>query len=296
LNCIAQYERRPRLWIVVALSAISAVGVLFREIVLLVPIAFLFARNPTIAHRLDFPFLRLTNVPRWSQWIPLVLGAVALMWVQEFVVPTDQAFSASQHLMERAYDRRLITYALGWVVAFGPALFVVLFDYRTAVGFLSRHKAFLVYTVGVALVGWAASFESERHALNWGAPIVYLLLGLTIERHMSWFRSAALVSFLVVTQAVINRVFWVVPQPDGDYRDVLPTVLLTPLGEGASYLHLFPDYLASRAVWLQSAEYAALGAILLFWLSRRAYLNSHAEANRPRPRRVEPEVIAGPRP
>jgi hypothetical protein len=272
------------------------VGVLFREVVLLIPLAFLFARNPAIEHRVDFPFLRLTNFPRLSQWIPLALTVMALMWVQWFVVATDAGFSPSQHLMERAFDRRLITYLLGWVVAFGPALFIVLFDYRTAMGFFSRHKAFLAYMIGVAFVGWAASLEAERHALNWGAPIVYVLLGLTIERHMSWFRSAAFLTFLVAAQAVINRVFLLVPQPDGDYRDVLPNIVLTPVGEGASYLHLFPDYLASRTVWLQSIEYAVLAAVTVFWLSRRVYLKSDADARRPTPQRVDADAIARRRP
>ena len=183
LNCIAWYERRPGRWPVLAMAIISAAGVVFRELVLLIPIAFLFARNPAIEHRLESPYVRARNLPRTEQWIPLVAAIAVLIWVGNFVAPTDPEFSPAEHFAERALSRSLVSYLLGWMIAYGPILFLVAFDWRSAVDFFRRHKAFLVYTLGVAATGWIASLESERHALNWASPIVLVLLGRTIERY-----------------------------------------------------------------------------------------------------------------
>jgi hypothetical protein len=254
------------------------IGVLFRELVLLIPVAFLFARNPQIRHQSHFPYLRVTNFPRLEQWVPLVVASTAFVWAGEFVVAADPGFSATAHLGERAFRRSLVSFTLGWFVAFGPALFVVLYDWKSAATFFSRHRALLVFTVGVAVIGWAGSLESERHAVNLASPVILLLLGLTIERHHTWFRSRALLTGLLAGQALVNRVFWTVPQPDQNYLERSPIFLLTPLGNDATYLHLFPDYLPSHLAELLVIEYAVLGAVIVTLLSRRAYLESLSAA------------------
>ncbi len=271
LNCIAWYERRPGRWPVLAMAIISAAGVVFRELVLLIPIAFLFARNPAIEHRRESPYVQARNLPRPEQWIPLVLAIAVLIWVGNFVAPTDPEFSPADHFAERALSRSLVSYLLGWMIAYGPILFLVAFDWRSAVDFFRRHKAFLVYTLGVAATGWVASLESERHALNWASPIVLVLLGRTIERYEGWFRSPAVLRVLVVAQAVVHRVFLTTPQP---YNDPAPDPLmvLTPMGEHANYLQLFPDYLPARLALIQFAEHALLGAVIVIWISRYAAL------------------------
>jgi hypothetical protein len=177
---------------------------------------------------------------------------------------------------ERALARSLVSYLLGWVVAFGPALFIVLFDWRGAREFLSKHRAALFYLAGVAALAWAGSLESERHALNYASPVVYLLLGRTIEKHLAWF-TPGLAGMLLASQALVSRAFLTTPQPASDYREHVPRALLTPLGDGASYLHLFPDYVAPEMVWILVAQYATLGAVILAWLSRRAFVLATSE-------------------
>jgi hypothetical protein len=135
---------------------------------------------------------------------------------------------------------------------------------------------FLVYTLGVAFMAWAGSVLDERHALNWAAPIVYMLLGRTIERHRAWFRAPVFVAFLLATQAIVHRVFWATPQPDGNYREQAPPpVLLTPIGDGVSYMDLFVSQTPPDMVVAQFAEFVALGVIVFIWLGRRAQLTGH---------------------
>lgn len=272
LNCIAWYERKPGRWPLAALSLISLIGVVFRELALLIPVAVLFARNPRLDHLLTFPYVRVMNFPRLGQWIPMTLACAALICVALMVVPRDPGFSVNQHLGTRAVQRSLVVYTLGWFVAFGPALFVVMFDWRTAIQFLSRHRAVLAYTVGVAILAWAGSDESERHVLNSASPVVYLLLGLSIERHPAWFRSPPLIAFLLATQLLVHRLLLTTPEP-AVHLEPLPALLLTPIGSNASYLHLFPWHVPPLMVQKQFTQFVALGAVIVFWLSRRAHLH-----------------------
>ncbi len=274
LNCIAWYERKPGRWPVVAISLVSVAGVLFRELVLLIPLAFLFARNPQVAHRIGFPYFRASNFPRLGQWVPLALAVAALAFAARFVIPSDPAFSAVTHLENRAYSRSLVTYLLGWLIAFGPALFVVLFDWRPAVEFLSKHRAVLVHLLGVAAVGWAGSLESERHALYWAAPIVYVLVGRSVERHGFVFKSWTLIAALIVAHAIGGRLFLTTPQPVDNYKERQPAIVLTPVGPDASYLHLFPNYVEPAQVWVQWGQYLLLGGVFMIWMNRRAFLQA----------------------
>ena len=245
---IAAYEREPSRGKALAISAISLAGVCFREVVLIVPLAFLLARNA---------------LPRVHQWVPLALAAAALLAVNAFIVPTDAGFTASEHLLARAASRSPLTYGLGWMVAFGPALFLILFDWRKVVDFLKRHVWMFVYLLGVAAAGWAGSLESERHALNWGAPIVYLLIARAIQHHSrAVTRSGALV-LLVAAQLLVGRLFWDVPQPAEGTVAGSPAMVLTPLGPATEYLDLFPDYLSTALAWSQLLQHVAVGAVIL---------------------------------
>ena len=97
--------------------------------------------------------------------------------------------------------------------------------------------------------------------------------GRTIERHRAWFRSPALVLFLIVAQAVVHRLFWATPQPDREYLNLIPPdVLLTPVGDRVTYLHLFAALIPRDMVLAQSAQFVVLAAIVFLWLSRRVQL------------------------
>jgi hypothetical protein len=267
LNCIAWYEKKPGRWPLVAVALVGAAGVCFREIVILVPVAFLFARNPRLRRGRQFPYIQLANAPRVHELIPLALACAALVTIGSVIRAADPGFSASNHLLDRALSRSLLTYLLGWMVAFGPGLFLVLFDWRTVLDFFTRHTWTLVFTAGVASVGWAGSLESERHALNWAAPIVYLLIGCTIQQHRRWSTSPVLVGVVLMAQAFVSRLFWTTPQPAVDNAARDPVVVLTPLGRGATYLDLFPNELPRALAWVTFGEYAVLGGLTLWmWL------------------------------
>jgi hypothetical protein len=267
LLAIASYERDPRRWKIAAVAAIGAAGVCFREAVLLVPVAFLFVRQAGAAggasggrRALAWPAVAW----RWvTRALPAAAALATLAAIDAFVIATDAGFRASDHLLDRALSRSPLTFALGWAVAFGPALGIVLFDWRQVLSFARRHLWMVVFVLGVAAIGWAGSLESERHAINWAAPVVYLLAGLALQRHRLHARPVVL-ALILLAQFVVHRVFWTVPQADDSPGD--PEILLTVAGSGAAYLHLFPDYLDRELARLQLLQHLALGAAVLLLL------------------------------
>jgi hypothetical protein len=263
LICVSGYARAASSLKLGAIAGIGAVGVVFREIVLLVPIAFLFVGNPRLHWR---PRLRLVNAPALREWIPLVLAIAMLVAVRQGIVARDAEFSASNHLLEGTLSRSALSYALGWLVAFGPAIALCVFDPRPALTFFRQHTWAFVYFAGVAAAAWSGSHESERHALNWGAPVGYLLIALTVQHHVRQLHGVLLV-LLLASQALINRVFWTIPQPADGYLGVDPAMVLTPLGSGVSYHHLFPDYLPPEQAWRQLWQHAAvmIGIVGIMW-------------------------------
>jgi hypothetical protein len=204
--------------------------------------------------------VRLTNAAHLAPWIPIALAASTLTVLDQFVVATDTEFAVWDHLRGRAFSRSVLTFVLGWLVAFGPALFVVLFDWRAVLAFFKRHRWTAAYLAGVAAIGWAGSLESERHALNWGAPVLYLLIGRAVADRALWVKRPVALAFILIAQLVVHRVFWTVPQPgDGG----TPLVILTPVGASTTYLDLFPDYLPREVAQLQLFQHAVAGLAVL---------------------------------
>lgn len=269
LLCVASYADRPRAWKLATIALVGGVGVWFREVVLLIPLALLFVSSPVTDDGSRPPRRRFLRIPPLPLWAPLLVTAISLFVLDGFVVATDTTFSGSTHLIGRALSRDLLAYALGWMVAFGPALAVILSDWRNAADFLRRHPWMLAYLALVAGVGWAGSLESERHALNWAAPIVLLLAGRTFERRAILRRAPALV-VLVALQLLVSRVAWVVPQPADEPAGAAPTIVLTAVGAHARYLDLFPAYMARDVAWTQFGQHLLAAAVVLLLMRTRS--------------------------
>lgn len=270
LVLLARIERRPSWWAFGMFSAVCVAGVFFRQMLILVAVTGLFVFAP-VRKSGRFPLVQLNKLrPTLKMLLPLGLAVVGLALLRRFVSPGDaQKFSTIMHLAKVAHRHAMLDVLHGWLLAFGPVLFLVLFSWRRAAKHLAEHQFQLVHLAMIAVLGWVASYESERHMLNWAAPIVLVLIGKAIEENGSRLRSWPLVAFLAATQALAQRLFWLVPPHVATYKRSEPLVLLTPLGEDAAYLHLFPNYapLATKVQGL--VGYAVVGVVLLLWLSYR---------------------------
>ena len=244
-------------WLLTAtVAALSFAGVIFRESGFILPLALL-GRNI-----LDFNWKRLG-----ADLIPL-LAAGAGYWLTHAIATASNEYPIADITVGWAYDKPLAFYVHGWFIAFGPVLVVLLFLWRDAAAFLGRYKFQAAYLLLAAALGWLGGTDTER-LLMWGAPVVYVLLGVVIERNLPLLASVPLLAVLTVTQFVTQRIIWVLP----DYPNAYPhtTMLLTPVGNEFPYLDVYSLHSPREITRNSLVQYLALAALLLLWLGYRRW-------------------------
>lgn len=251
-------------------AVLGAFGVLFREVVAVVPLTLLFVDNPL---RRDPNGGRWrVHLPRPALALPLFVTLLVFFALRHsgFVRQTDDyAFvSTAIHWL---HAKRPWLYVHGWLAAFGPAVLApILIGWRQGWTFLRDRQDLIVYLAAFAVLGQIGGTDTER-LLYWTMPVVFLLAGRALETNRAALSgSPALVAVLVLAQLLTTRaLFWPIP----DYPDaaanphVLP--LLTPIGPRVPYLDLF-SFFAPRRVELAllASNLLALG-VLVVWLARR---------------------------
>ena len=126
----------------------------------------------------------------------------------------------------------------------------------------------LVYLFGVAVLGWIGGSDTERF-LFWAMPVVYLLIGKSIEDHLQLLKSFPLIVILVLSQLISQRLFWSIPEYPNDFSTPIP--ILTVLTSRAQYLDLWSHTDGNRLIQSISFwEYTLLCIVLLWWLSYRS--------------------------
>ena len=267
------YRRAPTPGRLVVLTVLGAVGALFREVVIVVPLAVLFSDNPL--RRDDATAAGggrwRVHPPRPGLALPLAasLGAFLVLRLGGGVRPEgDYTFAGTA--LHWLHAKRPWIYVHGWLAAFGPAvLALTLAGWRQTASFLARRQDLAVYLVAFAVLGQVGGTDTER-LLYWAMPVVFVLAGRALaSRRAAVFGSPVLLTALVVVQVITTRAFfWPIP----DYPDLglsphgIP--LLTPLGARVPFLDLF-SFFAGRGAEaaLLLSNLAVLGT-LVFGLVR----------------------------
>lgn len=251
---------------VAALATLSFVGVFFREVAAVVPLAFLFADNPVQRTLSPGPARWRVATPRGRRFLPLAASAGAFVLVRCLVI-AEGGYSFGRSALHWAYDKPALTYLHGWLLAFGPVLFVLLYRWRRSLTWLAEHQLLGFYLLAFTLLGYVGGTDTER-LLYWSMPVVYVLLGRVLEGDAALWRSVPLVVILMVGQAFSARLFWPTPDEAGAAgRQLYP--VLTLFGKGLVFSDLFSFFCprAVQALWF--AEFLALGAVILAWLRHR---------------------------
>jgi len=270
----------PSLLKVLSLGLVSFVGVIFREVVLVIPLALLFATNPVVMRGKIFSTLSSLHelrasfrMPPLTFFVPLVLGLLGLL-TTHLVVSQEGEYSFVRAVYYWAYEKPLLSYLHAWFVAFGPILVLALYDWRRLVSFLRYSQFMVVYFVVFAALGWIGGSDTER-ILYWSMPVVYLLIGRSMEDNLDLLRSWALVAVLVVSQLLSQRVVWTLPDYPSDYATPWP-ILSIP----SSRFQLLDLWTMSGDRVIETislAEYSLLCALLLWWFG---YRTKHLEKER----------------
>ncbi len=267
--------QNTRLWLA-ALCGLSAVGVIFREVVLAIPIVLLFARNP-LARNGTWQTVRRGDGSLWldlnpklrrpmlSEFLPLICALIVWTFVHRAATPTEP-FSFLHTAVQWLRAKSLITYLHGWMLAYGVIIFLPVFFWRQSVDFLKARQDFLVYVLFFALMGYVGGTDTER-LLYWSMPVVIVLIGKLIEDNRTILRSVPLLLFLGVCQLISTRAFLLTPDyTHGIVSHSIP--FFTPL-RNAYFMDLFSFHGTPRVMRISLLEYLAFAGVFCFWLARR---------------------------
>jgi hypothetical protein len=261
LLLVDHYRANPtkKLWI--ALCALSVVGVLNREVAMLVPLALLFAGNPVQ------PAMGIA-LPRWRDAVPMALGLATFAVLKLSVQQTD-SYSFVGTVIDFLYGKGIGSYVHAWCLAFGPVLFLVLYDWRSAGKFLWGRQDMLAYFAACAIFGYIGGTDTER-LLYWSVPVTYVLLGRAMESHRPALSWVPLVLILATGQILSARLLFTTPDYDPNRPVPAHTFpVLTPFGSNVPFLDLFSYHGFRVKEAISLAQFAVFGAGVLAMMRRR---------------------------
>lgn len=255
----------------ILLSISTAVGVIFRETVLLVAFAYPFVCNPIRFDRIaKLVRCRLSDAvafPRFSYYVPAILGLSSLLYLHLVLIhPADSSYSFITSIYLWAYEKPFPTFIQAAFVVFGPALALIAFDWRNSWCFLKSHQHLLAFLVASFLLIYVGGNDTERYWYGTMA-VIYILIGKAIIDLTPALMSLPLALFLICTQSVCHRLFWTLP----DFPNTIstPFPILTIPSNAFQYLDLYSFHGERRIEALILIQYVVLSAIILICLVYR---------------------------
>jgi hypothetical protein len=269
---IQRVKAKSSVLVVMALGVLSFVGVVFREIVLILPISLAFTTNPILPfHEMvtaiaNLRILQMIKKLNWQFLFPLVLSVAGLFLVRSIAYQTNN-YSFTATALDWIYNKQASTYIHAYFITYGPLLILPVFSWRTIQRFLSENQHLLVFMLGFMVIGWIGGSDTERF-LYWAMPVVFVLIGIAIQENKDLLKSPLLILFLAATTVCSQRLFWTVPDFPNRFKTPLP--ILSFLSSRMQYLDLWSWFGARPLELISLAEYLIVGAIILLWLYRRA--------------------------
>ena len=265
LNMADRYRERPTPGRLALVTALTVVGVCFREIVLIVGLIMPFTGNPFRAQILRGGWREV--LPRM---VPLAAGVLAMAGLR-LVATRQNDYSFAWTALHFIFATPWPSYLLSWFLAFGPFLWVAIFRARQSAVFLASHQHLAVYLVVFTMLADMGGSDTERF-LYWTMPVVYVLIGRALEdpvnRWPSW-----LLAILAGAQLVASRaVFWpAIPEHPNPFPHAWP--LFTPSARNVPFADLYTYSTPRLLILMALVEYLFVGAALGGWLVWR---NRHA--------------------
>jgi hypothetical protein len=268
LQVARQHEVAGVVWVAVAVF----VGTFFREAVPLVGFATLFLNNPIRFTNLarGLRELRLAGVvqlPKPLYFLPVIAGLGALACTHLLVHKTADGYQYWKTALLWIYDKPWPTYLQAMFIVFGPALVLVLFNWRKGWTFLESNQCLLAFIGAVFVLGYVGGNDTERY-LFMATPVIYVLMAKAIEDNRLLLQSRPLVLVLVAAQLIAYRAFWTIPDFPNDHRTPLP--VLTVPSSHFQYLDLWSFHGNRLIESVSLAEYVLLALLLILWMNHRA--------------------------
>ncbi|MBM4310890.1 MAG: hypothetical protein FJ119_08090 [Deltaproteobacteria bacterium] len=255
---ISKTQKNPTLTNICLIGLIVLIGIVFREVVLIIPICFLFATNPI---PLSFKKIALKSpAPSFFAGIAiLILCYMVFYSILQTIPSTSPTFSFIKTTLYNIKTQSLPTYVLACFITYGPVVVFLIYNWRCSLGFLMKNQFMFVYIVMIAVLAWIGGSDIERFLL-WGFPVVYLLIGKSVEENPVLLSPAPFAVFLIA-QGLAMRIFWIIPDYPNDFPSSFP--ILTVPSSACQYFDLYSSYRSIPMIIF--AQYLVLMVVLLIW-------------------------------
>lgn len=266
LLILRSYVARPSVGKLAAFTTVSVVGAYFRDATLFVPLAAIAARSLFIK---DAARHWHWQWPAWQNCVPFACAFLAFLSTRLIghQIDTDHyQYSFLGQIYRFLYEKPVLSYIHSWFLAFGPVLFILLYDWRKAREFLRQEQWLALFLVAGMGFGFVGGTDTER-LQYWSMPCVYVLLGRAMESHRSLLASGPLLAFLAIGQILSTRILWTTPDYPTNFTHTFP--LLQQFGNNVQMLDLFSYHGYRPKETLSLVEYLIFGAIVLYWLVSR---------------------------
>jgi hypothetical protein len=251
LYCIEHYKRSGKWLSYAVLIFISTFGLAVRETVLIVPLTF--------AAAVFFSGKALKAREIITGLLPILLAIGAMLLWRSLAIQTGN-YHFIGAAINWARSKPVQTYVLGWFVAFGPAIALLVLDARNSFKFLLEHRELFFYLAAFVALAFIGGSDTER-ILLWVSPVILVLFARWFERNYSVTRARWLLGLIVALQLISERVFWTTP----DLGTAQPSspLFLTSLSSNAYYFNLFSYHAPASVSWILLTEYLVVGVLIV---------------------------------
>lgn len=254
------------------LGLVVFLGVIFREVVLVIPFAFLFSKNfLNLSGGISYALANLQvkqirkSIPL-TFFLPLGFGIIGLLIIK-LTVTQNNAYSFFRAAAEMTYQKTFSKYLHAWFITFGPIIFIPIYYWRSVFSFLAKNQFMLIYLIGFSILAWIGGYDTERF-LFWGSPVVYLIIGRLIEDNAISAKLFSLeLTILFVLQLISERVFWTIPDYPNEFSTPFP--ILTILSNNFQYFDLYSLHGDMKIQAFSFFEYILIIVLLLLWFNYR---------------------------
>ncbi|MDQ3021652.1 MAG: hypothetical protein M3R36_13945 [Bacteroidota bacterium] len=243
------------------LTVTSFTGVLFSEIMILIPTALIFIKNPV--NRKHPFFINPGKLYKFGLiFIPLLACISGFVLVHIILMNNFPDFSYLMSTAKLFYKKTLLNYLRSVFIVFGPVIVLLLFFYRQVINYLKENQHILIISISFCVMSFVGG-NTER-ILLWFFPVMLLLLGLIIEKNLSLIERTPILLTLILSQSISNRIFLTTGQPIENLKDFSFPVL-TQI-ENGGFFNLTTQYTNKLFGLLSLIEYLIVVGILFMML------------------------------
>ena len=236
----------------------TAIGVIFREIVL-IPSIILLVLNLKISFNQSKFKVYLNNK---FLIIPIVVGLFEIIIISLLVKSTND-YSFFNSAVGWIYRKSILMYIHSLFFAFGFLLVIPIYFYKSSLAFFKEEKFFSVMLVFGFVLSYAGGSDTERLAF-WFAPAVFVLVARVIQSNIELIKNIFFIILIILLQLISNRAFFATP----DYNDTLVSKFpfLTPIADSFPFFDMMAVHGNQRIILISAVQYFLMALILIFIL------------------------------